>query len=104
MAKLRFEEFISGYKENANTKNKLLSTTLDTGECGADDDGKDEVNVSLHDAAEEGNIDTVKSLSNGKRISTPAMQVTRHHQTEPRPRRTLMSYAGSSSEGGGGST
>ena len=25
MNKLRFEEFISGYKENANTRNKLLS-------------------------------------------------------------------------------
>jgi ankyrin repeat protein len=36
---------------------------LDTVEYGADDDGrKDEANVSLHAAAEEGNIDTVKSL------------------------------------------
>ena len=34
-----------------------------SGECGADDDGKDEVNISLHDAPEEGNIDTVKVVA-----------------------------------------
>jgi ankyrin repeat protein len=35
---------------------------LDTVEYGADDDGKDGAKVSLHIAAEEGNIDTLKSL------------------------------------------
>ena len=45
-----FAKFISEYKANAR------STTLDTVEYGADDDGKDDA------AAEEGNIDTVKSL------------------------------------------
>jgi hypothetical protein len=49
---------------------------LDTAEYGADDDGKDEAKVSLHAAAEEGNIDTVKSWSKGEWILTPAMQVT----------------------------
>jgi ankyrin repeat protein len=54
-------KFISEYRENTNTRNKLLSTTLDTVAYGADDDGKDAVKVSLHAAAEEGNVDTVKS-------------------------------------------
>jgi len=55
-------KFISEYKANPNTRNKLLSTTLDTVEFGADDDGKNEAKVSLHDAAEAGDIDVVKSL------------------------------------------
>jgi len=55
-------KFISEYKTNPNTRNKLLSTTLDTVEYGADDDVKDEAKVSLHAAVEEGSIDTVKSL------------------------------------------
>jgi ankyrin repeat protein len=54
-------KFISEYRANANTRNQLRSTTLDTVEYGADDDGK-EAKDSLHAAAEEGNIDTVKSL------------------------------------------
>jgi ankyrin repeat protein len=54
--------FITEYKANANTRNKLRSTTLDTIEYGADDDGKDEAKNSLHAAAEEGNIDALKSL------------------------------------------
>jgi ankyrin repeat protein len=33
-------KFISEYKTNANTRNKLRSTTLDTVEYGADDDGE----------------------------------------------------------------
>jgi hypothetical protein len=37
-------------------------TTLDTVESGADDITKEEAKDSLHDAAEEGNIDTVKPL------------------------------------------
>ena len=55
-------KFISEYKANTNTRNKLRSTTLDTVACGADDDGKDEAKVLLHDAADEGNINTIKSL------------------------------------------
>jgi ankyrin repeat protein len=55
-------KFISEYKANSNNRNKLLFTALDTVEYGADDDGKDEAKVSLHDAAEEGNIDAVESL------------------------------------------
>jgi ankyrin repeat protein len=54
--------FISEYKSNANTRNKLQSTTLDTVEYGVDDDGKDETKDSLHVAAEERDIDTLKSL------------------------------------------
>ena len=42
--------------------NKLRSTTLDAVEYGADDDGLDEANFSLHAAAEEENIDIVNSL------------------------------------------
>jgi len=55
-------KFISEYKANPNTRNKSRSTTLDTVEYRADDDGTHEAKVSLHTAAEEGNIDTVKSL------------------------------------------
>jgi ankyrin repeat protein len=55
-------KFISEYKANPNTRNELQSTTLNTVEGGAGDDGKDEGEVSLHAAAEEGNIDTLKSL------------------------------------------
>jgi ankyrin repeat protein len=55
-------KLISEYKSNADTRNKLQSTTLDTVEYGADDDGKDKAKVSLHTAAEAGNMDTVKSL------------------------------------------
>jgi ankyrin repeat protein len=55
-------KFVSEYEENANTRNRLRPTKLDTVEYGAEGDGKDEAKVSLHAAAEEGNIDTVKSL------------------------------------------
>jgi ankyrin repeat protein len=55
-------KFIFEYKTNANTRIKLLSTTLDTVEYGADDDGKEEAKVLLHAAAEEGNMETLKSL------------------------------------------
>jgi ankyrin repeat protein len=55
-------KFICEYKANANTRNKLPSTALDTIEYGADDDGKDEAEVLLGAAAKAGNIDTVRSL------------------------------------------
>ena len=44
------------------TRNEVRSTTLDTVENGTNGDGKDEVKVSLHVAAEEGDMDKVKSL------------------------------------------
>jgi hypothetical protein len=43
----------------------------DTVEYSADDDGKDEAKISLHAAAEEGNIDTVESLL-GRRMDINA--------------------------------
>ncbi len=60
--KAEVAKFLSEYKTNANTRNKLRSMALDTVEYGADDDGKDKAMVSLHAAAEEGNVDTLKSL------------------------------------------
>jgi ankyrin repeat protein len=54
--------FIAEYKADANIRNKIRSTTMDTGRYGVDGDGKDEGKASLLDAAEEGNIDVVKSL------------------------------------------
>ena len=55
-------KFISKYKENANARDKLRSTILDTAEYGVDDDGKEEAEDLLNTAAEEGDIDIVKSL------------------------------------------
>jgi ankyrin repeat protein len=60
--KAEVAKFIAEYKADANIRNKIRSTTLDTAEYGADEDGKDEGKASLHAAAEEGNIDVVKSL------------------------------------------
>ena len=51
-------KFLAEYKGNANIRNKIRSTTLDAAEYGADEDGE----ASLHAAAEEGNVDIVKSL------------------------------------------
>jgi ankyrin repeat protein len=55
-------KLIVEYKADANIRNKIRSTTLDTAEYGANEDGKDEGKGSLHAAAEEGNIDIMKSL------------------------------------------
>jgi len=55
-------KFISEYKANANTRNKIRSMTLKTVEFGAVDDSKNEAKDSLHAAVEEGNIDAIKSL------------------------------------------
>ena len=60
--KAEVAKFIAEYKADANIRNKIRSTTLDTAQYGADEDGKDEGKASLHAAAEEGNIDIVKSL------------------------------------------
>ena len=50
MAKAKLQSSFPEYKADANIRNKLRSTTLDTVEYGADDDGKDEVQVSLRAA------------------------------------------------------
>ena len=41
---------------------QMCSTALDAAQYGADEDGKDEGKAAMHAAAEEGNIDVVKSL------------------------------------------
>jgi ankyrin repeat protein len=53
---------IAEYKADADIRNKICSATLDTAQCGADDDRRDEGKVSLHITTEEGDIDVVKSL------------------------------------------
>ena len=63
---------------------KIRSTTLDTAQCGADEDGKDRGKELLHAAAEEGNIVLVKSLlERGKDINARnASDVTPLHKAE----------------------
>jgi hypothetical protein len=58
-------KFTPECKANSITRNKLLFTILDIVEYGADEleDGKGEAKVSLHAAAEDGNIDTVKVIA-----------------------------------------
>ena len=60
--KAEVARLIAEYKADANFRNKIRSTTLDTAQYGGDEDGNDEATASLHAAAEEGNIDVVKSL------------------------------------------
>ncbi len=55
-------KFIAEYKADANVRSNLRSTTLDMAQYGADEDWEDEESASLHPAAEEGNVDIVKSL------------------------------------------
>ena len=55
-------KLIAEYKADGNIRNKIRSTTLDTAQYAADEDGKDRGVALLHAAAEEGNIDVVKSL------------------------------------------
>ena len=56
-------KFISEYRANPNAGRNLRSMTLDTAvEYGADDDWKEEAKDLLHAAAEQGDIDTIKSL------------------------------------------
>ncbi|KAN0105623.1 Ankyrin repeat-containing domain protein [Russula decolorans] len=54
--------FIAEYKLDASIQDKVCSTTFDAAQYGADGDEKDEENPSLHAAAEEGNMDVLKSL------------------------------------------
>jgi ankyrin repeat protein len=60
--KVEVAKLITEYKSDANIRNKVRSTTLDTAQYGADEDGENEGKASLHAAAEEGNIDIVRSL------------------------------------------
>ena len=60
--KPKVAKFIAEYKADAKLRNKIRSTTLDTVQYGAIEDGKDKQKASLHSAAEEGNIDVVRSL------------------------------------------
>jgi ankyrin repeat protein len=60
--KAEVARFIAEYKADANIRNKIRSTTMDTAQYGVDGDGNDGGKASLHAAAEEGNIDVVKSL------------------------------------------
>ena len=53
---------VAEYKADADIRNKIRSATLDTAQYGADEDRRDEGKASLHVAAEEGDIDVVKSL------------------------------------------
>ena len=55
-------KFISEYKANANTRNKLPPMTLDTVQYDARKDGQDEAKICLHGAVAEGNVDTLKLL------------------------------------------
>ena len=64
-------------------KKELGCTTLKTVKYGAEDHGKDEAEVSLHAAAEEGNISTLKSLiEQGMDINTqnPRSQTPFEHR------------------------
>jgi len=53
---------LRGSFPSANTQKELGCTTLETVKYGAEDHGEDEAEVSLHAAAEEGNVSTLKSL------------------------------------------
>jgi ankyrin repeat protein len=53
---------IAEYKADANVRNETRSTTLNISQHGANEDGKGEGRGLLHAAAEEGNINVVKSL------------------------------------------
>ena len=60
--KTEVAKFIAEYKADGNIRNKVRSSTLDTAQDRADEIGTDNENVSLHTAAEEGNIDIVRLL------------------------------------------
>jgi ankyrin repeat protein len=58
-------KFIAEYKADASIRNKIRSTTLDTGNTGqhgADEDGEDLSKTSLHSASYGGNIGIVEVL------------------------------------------
>ena len=60
--KFEVARLISEYMADANTRNRTRSTTLDTTQYSADEGGNEGREDSLHAAAEEGNVDVVKSL------------------------------------------
>jgi ankyrin repeat protein len=55
-------KFIAEYKADVSIRSNIRSTALDTAQGGADENGTGKEKASLHAAAEEGNVDTVKSL------------------------------------------
>jgi serine/threonine-protein phosphatase 6 regulatory ankyrin repeat subunit B len=58
-------KIIAEYKADGNIRDNIYSTTLDTAQYGADDDGMDEGATSLHSATKEGDTDVVESLLEG---------------------------------------
>src|SRR6266478_3282066 len=60
--KAEVAKLIAEYKTDANIRRNIQSTTLDTPQDEADENRMNKEMVSLHAAAEEGNIDIVKSL------------------------------------------
>jgi hypothetical protein len=60
--KAMIEMFISEYKGDANILNEVRSATLDITQYGADKGEKGEEMTSLHDAAEDGNLEVVQLL------------------------------------------
>jgi ankyrin repeat protein len=97
--KAKIATFISEYKADASILNEVRSTTLDTAQSryGVDEDGKDEAMVSLHAAADEGNVEVVQLvLERGADINSRNAH-NRLRYTEQRQWETSMSYACSSS-------
>ncbi len=60
--KAEVAKFISKYKADANIRRNMRWTTLDIAKDGADENETDKEMAPLHTAAEDGNIDEVKSL------------------------------------------
>ena len=60
--KAEVAKFIAEYKTDPSIRINLRSTTLDTAQVGTNQYATDEEMGSLHAAAEEGNVDLVKSL------------------------------------------
>jgi len=60
--KAEVAKLIAEYEADANIRRNIRSTTLDTAQGGADENGTDKEMATLHTAVEEGNIDVVKSL------------------------------------------
>ncbi len=70
--------FIGEYKADANIRNKICSTTLDTALYGANGDGEEKI-ASYLDAAEEGDIglESLSCCSIREWISTAVVQATK---------------------------
>jgi serine/threonine-protein phosphatase 6 regulatory ankyrin repeat subunit B len=71
VGQVEVEKFIAEYQADANIRNQIFSTTTLAAQYGADEDREYEGMTSLHDAAEEGNVNVVKSLlERGEDINT----------------------------------